>query len=75
MAPLVPQLRRLQHAANMLSGPEFARAQGWDWNDAYTRAKFREFQALGRLHVFDDSVLERAIAAYEGREERAAQSS
>ena len=65
MAPLVPQLRRLQHAANMLNRLEFARALGWPPEDDYTIAKFREFQALGRLHVFDDHTLQAAIEAYE----------
>jgi hypothetical protein len=64
MAPLVPQLRRLQHAANMLSLSEFALATGWPEDD-YLLAKYREFQKLGRLHVFDDHVLKAAVEYYE----------
>lgn len=64
---LVPQLRRLQHAANMLNVNEFCEATGWP-RDAYSEAKFKEFQALGRLHVFDDTVLEAAVGFYERRE-------
>jgi hypothetical protein len=64
MASLVPQLRRLQYAANMLSLPEFCEALGLEKDD-YARHKWLEFQALGRLHVFDDSVLERLIKFYE----------
>ena len=63
----VPHLRRLQHAANMLSRIEFAQAQGWPPGDDYVVAKFREFQGLGRIHVFDDGVLRNAILAYEAQ--------
>jgi hypothetical protein len=66
MAPLVPQLRRLQYAANMLNYHEFCEATGWPEDD-YSLAKYREFRALGRLHVFDDRVLEAAIKFYEAR--------
>ena len=62
---LVPQLRRLQHAANMLNLHEFCDALGWSPTDDYARAKFKEFQALGRLHVFDDNVLKKAVEHYE----------
>jgi len=65
---LVPQLRRLQHAANMLNLREFCQAIGCPVDD-YSKAKFREFQALGRLHVFDDHVLQAAVAYYEQQEE------
>lgn len=69
----VPHLRRLQHAANMLSRTEWANGLGWDPSDDYVVAKFREFQMLGRLHVFDDGVLRTAIATYEKQvEEREA---
>jgi hypothetical protein len=63
---LVAQLRRLQYAANMLNFHEFAEAVGWPRDD-YSRHKFVEFQALGRMHVFDDRVLEVAIKFYEDR--------
>jgi len=65
MAPLVPQLRRLQYAANMLGLTEFCAAQGWSPTDNYARAKYLEFQALGRMHVFDDNVLRNAVEYYE----------
>ena len=61
---LVPQLRRLQHAANTLNYHEFTEAVGWPRDD-YSQHKFVEFQALGRLHVFDDHVLEAAVRYYE----------
>jgi hypothetical protein len=61
---LVPQLRRLQYAANMLNYDEFCDATGWPRDD-YSLAKFREFQALGRLHVFDNGTLWRAVHHYE----------
>jgi hypothetical protein len=64
MDELIPQLRRLQHAANMLSGHQFAEALGWDWDD-YAKAKYLEFRALGRLGVFDDQVLTSLVHAYE----------
>lgn len=63
---LVPQLRRLQYAANMLNFHEFCDATGWP-RDEYSKHKFVEFQALGRMHVFDDRVLEVAIKFYEDR--------
>ena len=65
MDDLVPTLRRLQHAANMLSLHEWAEALGWDPKDDYVKAKFLEFQKLGRLHVFDDGVLQKSIEYYE----------
>jgi hypothetical protein len=61
---LVTQLRRLQYAANMLNGREFCQATGWPEDD-YSKAKFLEFQRLGRLHVFDDHVLEATVTFYE----------
>jgi hypothetical protein len=64
MDELVPQLRRLQRAANMLSGHQFAEALGLEWDD-YAREKHLEFQKLGRLHVFDDRVLTTLVHAYE----------
>jgi hypothetical protein len=63
MEPLAA-IRLLQHAANMLNVTQFCAAQGWEVND-YSRAKFREFQALGRLHVFGDSTLLAAMRKYE----------
>lgn len=69
MAPLVPQLRRLQYAANMLNVNEFCQAVGWP-RDEYSEAKFLEFQKLGRLHVFDDNVLQRAVEFYEAQAAR-----
>ena len=70
MAPLVPQLRRLQYAANMLNLHEFCEALGHPVDD-YSKAKFLEFQALGRLHVFDDNVLQAAVEYYEAHHGRA----
>jgi len=67
MAPLVPQLRRLQYAANGLNLREFAEALGWDPADRYVRSKFSYFQALGGLHVFDDNTLQKAIEYYEAQ--------
>ena len=61
---LVEALRRLQHAANMLTYAQFCEAQGWSLDD-YSRYKFREFQRMGRLHVFDDHALVNAIRYYE----------
>jgi len=69
MAPLVPQLRRLQYAANMLNYHEFCDALGWPRVD-YSKAKFLEFQKLGRLHIFDDTVLQKAIEFYEAQAAR-----
>lgn len=69
MAPLVPQLRRLQYAANMLNYHEFCEATGWPRDD-YAKHKFEEFQALGRLHVFDDRVLQAAVEFYEAQAAR-----
>lgn len=66
---LVPQLRRLQHAANSLNVNEFCEAMGWERNE-YSEAKFLEFQALGRLHVFDDHTLMAPVLYYEAREKR-----
>jgi hypothetical protein len=66
---LVPQLRRLQYAANMLNFHEFCDAAGWP-RDEYTKAKFVEFQKLGRLHVFDDHVLNATVRYYEDQVER-----
>lgn len=63
-ADLLRQIRRLQHAANMLNGPEFATANGWEW-DEYSKAKWREFQAFGRLGNFSGGTLLDAIHAYE----------
>jgi len=50
-------MRGLQWSANMLNHRQFCAALGWPEDD-YSRNKFKEFQALGRLHVFDDTVLE-----------------
>jgi hypothetical protein len=60
----VPQLRRLQYAANTLNYHEFCEAVGWPEDD-YSKAKFVEFQKLGRLHVFDDHTLVCAVEHYE----------
>jgi hypothetical protein len=64
-----PRLRALQHAANGLNYHEFCDALGWDRND-YSKAKFVEFQGLGRLGVFDSSVLSRLIEYHQGMEAR-----
>lgn len=66
---LVPQLRRLQYAANSLNYHEFCEAMGWPRDD-YTKAKFVAFQAFGKLGVFDDSTLSAPVLFYERREER-----
>jgi hypothetical protein len=63
-ATLVEQLRRLQNAANMLDYHEFLEALGWERDD-YTQAKYREFRALGRLHVFDGNTLTLPVEFYE----------
>ena len=64
MSDLTVQLRRLQHAANMLNYHQFCAALGWERDD-YSKRKFQEFQKLGAMHVLSDDTLERAIAAYE----------
>lgn len=69
MDDLVPQLRRLQYAANMLSRTQFCEALGWPDED-YALNKYLEFRALGRLHVFDDHVLRTLVAAYEAKASR-----
>lgn len=66
---LVPQLRRLQYAANSLNYNEFCEALGWPRDD-YTKAKFLAFQQMGRMHVFDDGTLTKTVEFYERREER-----
>ena len=66
MAPLVPQLRRLQDAANGMTSAEFAEALGHPEDD-YLVSKFKEFQAFGRLGYFDNHVLSAAIEHYEAR--------
>ncbi|HYW88880.1 MAG TPA: hypothetical protein VFB50_13985 [Chloroflexota bacterium] len=52
-------LRQLQHAANMLSGRQFADALGlwWDAPDGYAKNKYADFRELGKLHVFSDATL------------------
>lgn len=65
-ASFVDHLRLLQHTANMLSYPEFCAATGWERDD-YSKAKFVEFQKLGRLHRFDDHTLTVTVSYYLGR--------
>lgn len=60
----VEELRRVQRAANMLGLAEFCRALGWERDD-YARDKWKEFQGLGRLHVFDDNTLRALVAESE----------
>lgn len=67
--PLVEALRRLQYAANSLNYHEFCEAVGWPRDD-YTKQKFLDFQAFGRLGSFDDSTLNNPVLFYERREER-----
>lgn len=66
---LVPQLRRLQYAANSLNYNEFCEALGWSRDD-YSKAKFLAFQQMGRMHVFDDGTLTKTVEFYEAREKR-----
>lgn len=66
---LVAQLRRLQYAANSLNIIEFCEALGWPLDD-YSKHKFEEFQAFGRMGRFDDRTLEAPVKFYEAREER-----
>ena len=66
MSDLTVQLRRLQHAANMLSRREFCEALGWDQDD-YGIHKYETFRALGMLGTFDDNTLNTAVAAYEAK--------
>jgi hypothetical protein len=64
MAPLVPTLRALQDAANMLDYTEFCEATGWP-KDEYSLAKYRHMQGLGRLlSYFDDGVLQAVVLRY-----------
>jgi hypothetical protein len=63
---LIAQLRRLQYAANTLNYHEFCQALEWPEDD-YAKAKFLEFQKLGRLHVFDDNTLSKTVEYYEAR--------
>lgn len=62
---LVPQLRRLQYAANMLNYHEFCEASGWP-EDAYSQDKWADMQRIGKLLPrFDNHVLEAMVRYYE----------
>jgi hypothetical protein len=60
------ELRRLQHAANMLSYRQFCEALGWEEGD-YAKHKYEMFRRLGELSTFSDDTIEKAVAFYEDR--------
>jgi hypothetical protein len=63
---MVEQVRRLQHAANMLSYTQFLQATGWERDD-YSKDKWNEFRRLGGMHTFDSHTLKTLVAFYEAQ--------
>lgn len=58
-------LRALQHAANGLNYHQFCESLGWPEDD-YTKGKFKAYQSLGAIGVFDNDTLLKPIAYYRG---------